>query len=90
MAGGVEEGVGLLGSVAFVEQVVCEGGMSFAEIGGESLRFGGLWAGGAVGVEGVADYKDLYIVLADEAGYGLEVGAGGGAMESEERLRGEA
>lgn len=45
--------------------------MGFAEIGGESLGFGGLRACGAVGVERVADDEDFYVVLADEAGYGL-------------------
>ena len=90
MAGGVEEGVGLLGSVAFVEQVVREGGVGFAEIGGEGLGFCGLGARGAVGVEGVADEEGVDVVLTDEAGDGLEVRSEGGAVEREERLGGEA
>jgi len=36
--------------------VMREGGVGFAEIGGEGLGFCGLRACGAVGVEGVADY----------------------------------
>jgi hypothetical protein len=60
---------------------------------GEGLGFGGLGAGRAVGVEGVADEEGLDFVLADEAGDGFEVGSyiwfGAGAVEGEERLGGE-
>jgi len=69
---------------------VGEGGVGFFERVGEGLGFGGLCAGRAVGVEGVADEEDFYFVLADETGDGFEVGANGGAMEGEERLGGEA
>ena len=41
-------------------------------------------------MEGVADDKGFDFVLADEAGDSFEVGAEGGAMESEEGLSGEA
>ena len=41
-------------------------------------------------MERVADEEDFDFVLADEAGDGFEVGAQGGAVEGEERLRGEA
>ena len=89
MAGEIEECVGVVGGEALVEEMVEEGGVSFAESCGEGLGFGGLGAGCAVGVEGVADEEDFYFVLADEAGDGFEIGAEGGAMQGEERLRGE-
>jgi len=82
--------VGFLGGVTLVEEMVGERGVGGAEFGGEGLGFGGLGAGGAVGVERVADEEDLYAVLADEAGDGFEVGAEVGAVDGEERLRGEA
>jgi len=89
-AGGVEESVGFLGGVSFVEEVVREGGVGGAEFGGESCCFGGLGAGCAVGMERVADDEDFDFVLADEASDGLEVGAWVGAVDGEERLRGVA
>ena len=94
MAGEIEKGMGVVGGEALVEQVVSEGGVGFLEGMGEGLGLGGLGAGRAVGVEGVADEEDFYFVLADEAGDGFEVGSyirfGGGAVEGEERLGGEA
>jgi len=90
MAGGVEEGVGVVGGEALVEKMVSEGGMGFAQGGGEGVGFGGLGAGRAVCVERVADEEDFDFVLADEAGDGFEVGAERGAVESEEGLGGEA
>jgi hypothetical protein len=90
VAGKVEEGVGIVGGEALVEEVVGEGGVCFLEGGGEGLGFSGLGAGRAVGVKGIADQEDFYFVLADEAGYGLEVGTERGAVEGEEWLRGEA
>lgn len=64
--------------------------MRLAKLGGECLGLCRLRACGAVGVERVADDEDFDVVLADEAGDGLEVGAERGAVEGEERLRGEA
>lgn len=90
MAGEIKEGVGVVGGEAFVEEMVGESGVGLLECLGEGLGFGGLGAGRAVGVEGIADEEDLDFVLADEAGDSFEVGAEGGAMESEEGLSGEA
>jgi len=84
----------LLGGVTLVEEEVSESGVSLLEGLGEGVGLGGLGAGAAVGVERVADDQDFDLVLADEAGDGLEVGAevgfGGRTVEGEERLRGEA
>jgi hypothetical protein len=86
--------VGVVGGEALVEEMVSEVGVGVAESLGEGLGFGGLRAGGAVCVEGMADEDNFDVVLADEAGDGFEVGAevgfGGGAVEGEERLGGEA
>ena len=90
VASGVEAGVGFLGGVTLVEEMVREVGVGCAEFGGEGLSFGRLGAGGAVGVEWVADEEDFDAVLAYEAGDGFEVGAEVGAVDGEERLRGEA
>jgi hypothetical protein len=93
-AGGVarqiQEGVGVVGGEAFVEEVVDEGGVGLFERLSEGLGLGGLGAGRAVGVEGIADEEDFDVVLADEAGDGFEVGAEGGAVQGEEGLGGEA
>ena len=89
VAGEVEEGVGVVGGETLVEKMVGEGGVSVVQGLGEGLGFGGLGAGGAVGVERVADEEDFDVVLADEAGDGFEVGAEGGAVEGEEGLGGE-
>ena len=93
VAGVVEEGVGIVGGEAFVEEVEGEVGVGLAgevfEGLGEGEGFDGLWAGGAVGVERVADEDGFDFVLADEAGDGFEVGAEVGAVEGEEGLRGE-
>jgi hypothetical protein len=91
-----EEGVGVVGGEALVEEVEGEGGVGEVglEGGGEGLRFFGLGAEGAVGVERVADDDDLDVVLADEAGDGFEVraevGFGGGAVEGEQGLSDDA
>jgi hypothetical protein len=93
-----EEGVGFVGGEALIEEVEREGGVGgadeFDEGVGEGEGFEGLGAGGAVGVEGVADEEGVDVMLADEAGDGFEVGAevglGGGAVEGEEGLGGEA
>ena len=90
VAGEIEEGVGVVGGETLVEKMVGEGGVSLLQSLGEGLGFGGLGAGGAVGVERVADEEDFDVVLADEAGDGFEVGAEGGAVEGEERLGGES
>jgi hypothetical protein len=90
VAGCVEDGVGVVGGETLVEEMVGEGGMSFLQGLSEGLGFGRLWAGPAVGVEGIADEEDLDLVLANEASDGFEVGAESGAVESEERLCGEA
>ena len=73
-----------------VEEMVDECGMSFAKCGSKGLCFGSLRTGCAIGVERIADDEDLDFVLADEAGDSFEVGAEGGAVESEEGLSGEA
>jgi hypothetical protein len=90
MAGQIEEGVGVMGGQALVEEMVREGGVGFFEGLGKGLGFGCLGARGAVGVEGVADEKGFNLVLADEPGDGLEVGAEGSAVECKEGLGGEA
>ena len=87
---GAEEGVGFVGCEALVEEMVGERGVGFLEGLGEGQCFEGLGAGCAVGVQGVADDEGFDVVLADEAGDGFEVGAEVGAVEGEERLRGEA
>ncbi len=89
VAGGVEQGVGVEGGEALVEQVVLECGVGWLQGGGKGSGFGGLRAQGAGGVERVAYDESGDGVLADEAGYGLEVGAVGGAVDREERLGGE-
>ena len=89
MAGGVEEGVGVVGGEALIEEVVGEGGVGFAKGRGEDLGFDGLGAGCAVSVERVADEEGFDFVLADKAGDGLEVCTEGGSVEGEERLGGE-
>jgi hypothetical protein len=88
--GGVQEGMGVVGGEALVEEVEGEGGVGLAERVGEGQGFEGLGAGGAIGVEGIADYQDFDLMLADETGDGFEVGAERGAVEGEERLGGEA
>ena len=90
MPGGVEQGVGLLGGVALVEQMVGERGMGFSKGRGEGLRFSCLGAGGAVGVERVSDEEDFDAVLTNEAGDGFEVGTERGAVDGEEGLRDQA
>ena len=82
--------MGVVGGEALVEEMVGEGGVGFAEGLGEGLGLGGLRAGRSVGVERVADEDGFDVVLADEAGDGLEVRSEGGAVEREERLGGEA
>jgi hypothetical protein len=90
VAGEIEEGVGVVGGEALVEEMVGEGGVGFPQGLREGLGLGGLGAGRAVSVQRIADEEDFYLVLSDEAGDGFEVGAEGGAVESEERLGGEA
>jgi len=85
-----EEGVGVVGGEALVEEMVGEGGVCFAEGVGEGEGFEGLGARGTVRVEGIADEEGIDVVLADEAGDGFEVGAEIGTVEGEERLGGEA
>ncbi len=95
VAGAVEEGVGFCGGVAFVEEVKRGGGGEvFGEVDaegfGEEFGFGGLGAGFSAGVDREADEDCGYVVAADEAGDGFEVGLEGGAVDGEERLRGVA
>jgi hypothetical protein len=91
MAGaGAEKGVGVVGGEALVEEVEGESGVLFPQGVGEGEGLGGLRAWAAVGVERVADDQNFDVVLADEAGYGFQVGAELGAMHGEERLGGEA
>jgi hypothetical protein len=67
-----------------------EGRVGFLEGMGEGLGLGCLGAGGAVGVQGVADDQGFDFMLADETGDCFEVGAEGGAVEGKERLGDEA
>jgi hypothetical protein len=90
VAGEVEKRVSVAGGEALVEEVMGEGGVGFLEGMGEGLGLSCLRAGSAVGVEGITDNKDFDFVLADETGDGFEVGAEGGAVESEEGLGGKA
>lgn len=57
----------------------------------EGAGFGGLPAGSAIGIQRVADDHDLYFVLADKSGDGLQIGAQVGlwcgAMQGKEWLR---
>ena len=95
---GGEQGVGFAGGETLIDEMNGEvgvgGGEVVAKSGDEGEGFGGLRAGGAFGVERVADDEGGDVVLADEAGDGFEVGAevgfGSGAVEGEERLGGEA
>jgi len=70
--------------------MVGESGVGFVQGECEGLGFGGLGAGRAVCVEGVADEEGFDFVLADEAGDGFEIGSERGAVEGEEGLGGEA
>jgi len=70
-AGEIEEGVGVVGGEALVEKMVGERRVGLLECLGEGLGFGGLGAGRAVGVKGIADEEDFDLVLADEAGDGF-------------------
>ena len=90
MAGLIEQMVSLAGGEALVDEVVLERGVSLAEGGGECLCFECLRACGAVRLQRIADQNDLHFVLAQEASNGFEVGAERGAVEGEERARGEA
>ena len=45
VAGTIEEGVGVVGGEAFVEEMVGEGGVGLLECLGEGLGFGGLGTG---------------------------------------------
>lgn len=85
----VEKFVGFAGGEAFVEQMVGEGGVLGEEGRGEEFSFGGLGAGGAVGMEGKAYDEGVDLLFADETAYRLQVGVETGAVEREERLRGE-
>ena len=79
---------------AFVEQVVRERGVGFAEGLGKGLGLRGLRALGAVSVERVADDERGDVMLADEARNGFQISEQvwfrRAAMDGEERLRGEA
>ncbi len=89
VAGGVEMAVGLGGGEALVPEVDGEAEVG-AELLGEGLRLGGLWALVAGHVQGIADDGFGGGVLAQDAGDGFHVGAGVGAVQGEERLRGVA
>ena len=88
--GSIEAGVGLEGGEALIEEMVGEGRVLAAELGGEGLRFCGLRARAAIGVEREAYDEGVDVVLADKARDRFEVGAQSGAMKGEERLRSEA
>ncbi len=89
MAGVVEVAVGLGGGEALVPEMDGDGELG-AEVFGEGLGLGGLRTLVAGHVERVADDGLGDVVLAEDAGDGLEVRAAAGAMQREERLRGEA
>ncbi len=89
MAGVVEVAVGLGGGEALVPEMDGDGEPG-AEVFGEGLGLGGLRTLVAGHVERVADDGLGDVVLAEDAGDGLEVRAAAGAMQREERLRGEA
>lgn len=86
VSGGIQQGVGLKRGQPLVEQMVCKRGMLLAHGGGKGQGLGGLGAGRAVGVERIADHDSRDLVLANEPGYGLQVGPERGAMQREERL----
>lgn len=67
----IEKGVGSLGGVALVEEMVGEVRVFGEEGLGEGEGLCGLGARRAVGVEGVADQDGCDVVLADETGDGL-------------------
>ena len=95
VAGVVEKGVGVGGSVAFVEEKKRGGwvevlGEVSSERVGEGLSFCGLRAGFSGGVERETDENCRRSVAADEAGYGLEIGLERGAVDREEWLCGVA
>lgn len=90
VARGVEEAVSLERGEALVEEMERECGMLRMKGLGEGRGFGGLRAGGAVGVERVSDDECGDVVLADETSDRFEVSAQGCAMDGEEGLRGEA
>ncbi len=94
VAGVVQQGVGIAGGEALVEEVDGKAGMRGEESGLEAVdelpHSGSLGAGGSVGVQGKADDEGLYLVLADEARNRFDVCTKAGAMECKERLRGEA
>jgi hypothetical protein len=89
VAGVVEVAVGLGGGEALVPEMDGDGELG-AEVFGEGLGLGGLRTLVAGHVERVADDGLGDVVLAEDAGDGLEVRAAAGAMQREERLRGEA
>ena len=82
--------MGFLCGVALVEQMMLQLRVFRPEGLGEGFGFHCLRAGGAVGVQWESNDYDRHAVLANEAGDGFEVGARSGAMEGEQRLRGEA
>ena len=95
VAGVVEEGVSVGGSVTFVEEKKRGGlfevlGEVSSERVGEGLSFCGLRAGFSGGVERETDENCRRSVTADEAGYGLEIGLERGAVDREEWLCGVA
>ena len=95
VAGVVQEGVGVGGSVAFVEEKKRGGwvevlGEVSSERVGEGLSFCGLRAGFSGGVERETDENCRRSVAADEAGYGLEIRLERGAVDREEWLCGVA
>lgn len=93
VAGVVEEGVGVGGSVTFIEEKKRGGwvemlGEVSSERVGEGLSFCGLRAGFSGGVERETDEDCRRSMAADEAGYGLEIGLERGAVDREQWLCG--
>ena len=85
----VEQGVRLPGREPLVEKVVGELRMLGEERLGEGQRFCRLRTPGTVRVERIADDEGCHLVFPDEARDGFEVGAKGGAVDGEERMRGQ-
>lgn len=74
------------GGQALVEKMMLEVGVRGLQSSGEGLGLGGLGAGGAVGVERVADDDGGDVVLANEPRNHFQVGTQSSAVKGEERL----
>ena len=79
--------MGFEGGEAFIEKMVLESWVLQTKLGGEGFGFGRLRAPGTISVERVTDDECFDLMLADEAGDGLEVCAQRGAMNGKQGLR---